>query len=94
MFRRLYWIVEEVSDNGATRVTGVYTSIPDLIHRGLKAGASLRLTIHKPDTYDCPLGQWTNATFAQMGTDLDQFVQTHEYSVEEVKTLGDAVSQI
>ena len=94
MFRRLYWIVEEIADNGASRVTGVYTSIPDLIHRGLKPGLSLRLTIHKPDTYDCPLGQWTNDSFPQLAGGLEQFVQTHEYSVEEVKTLVAAVEAL
>lgn len=94
MFRRLYWIVEEFDDAGATHVSGVYTSIQDLIHRGLKPGAKLRLTIHKPDTYNAPLGQWTNGSFAQIGDDLNAFVQTHEYSVEEVKTLADAVNQL
>ncbi len=94
MFRRLYWIVEEFDSAGATRVSGVYTSIPDLIHRGLKPGSQLRLTIHKPDTYDQPLAQWTNASFAQMAEGLDQFVQTHEYSVEEVKTLAAAVAAL
>jgi len=94
MFRRLYWIVEEFDDAGATHVSGVYTSIPDLIHRGLKTGARIRLTIHKPDTYHAPLGQWTNGTLAQIGDDLNQFVQTHEYSVEEVKSLAEAVSKL
>lgn len=94
MFRRLYWIVEEFDSAGAARVTGVYTSIPDLIHRGLKPGSQLRLTIHKPDTYDQPLGQWTNGSFAQIAEGLDQFVRTHEYSVEEVMTLAEAVGQL
>lgn len=94
MFRRLYWIVEEFDSAGATRVTGVYTSIPDLVHRGLKPGSQLRLSIHKPDTYDQPLGQWTNSTFGEIADGLGQFVQTHEYSVEEVKTLADTVSRL
>lgn len=94
MFRRLYWIVEELGDAGESRVTGVYTSIPDLVHRGLKAGLSLRLTIHKPDTYDAPLGQWTNETFGEIADGLQTFVQTHEYSVDEVKTLTEAVSRL
>ncbi len=47
MFRRLYWVVEEVDTSGRSQVTGVYTSIQDLIKHGLSgvdAGNEIRLT--------------------------------------------------
>lgn len=96
MFRRLYWIVEQI-DETKSRVTGVYTSIPDLVHKGLHwsseiNGHDLRLTLMKPDTFDKPLGRWTGPAFDGMVADLSAFVESHEITTEEVETLTNALS--
>ncbi len=98
MFRRLYWIVEQVATDGSSRVTGVYTSIQDLVGKGLNwsdgvAGRGLRLALVKPDTFDRPLGTWTGGTLAGIGADLQAYIQTHEFSEEEVSTLCAALSE-
>ncbi len=92
MFRRLYWIVEQVGNDGGSKVTGVYTSIPDLVGKGLNwsdgvTGRGLRLSLVKPDTFDKPLGQWSGSQLSGIEADLQAYIQTHEFSEEEVTTL-------
>ncbi len=97
MFRRLYWIIEQVSANGASIVTGVYTSIPDLLHKGLQGcekGQTLRITLVKPDTFNAPLGQWSGPGYADIAQDLKAFVDTHEITEEEVLNLTSALSNM
>ena len=92
MFRRLYWITEQVEDSGKSRVTGVYTSIQDLVHNGLHwcedlQGQNYRLTLVKPDTFNKPLGVWSSPHFDGLADDIRNFVETHEYSEEETQLL-------
>lgn len=98
MFRRLYWIAEQVDDSGASRVTGVYTSIQDLVHHGLNwceemQGRNLRLTLVKPDTFNKPLGSWISPSFDGLATDIRSFIETHEYSEEETQLLRDELQK-
>lgn len=93
MFRRLYWVAEQIEDNGSSKVTGVYTSIQDLVGRGLKwcadssVGKRYRLTLVKPDAFDCPLGRWESPDFSGLMDGLQTFVQSNEYSTEECMLL-------
>jgi hypothetical protein len=88
-FRRLYWVAEQIEPQGMSRVTGVYTSIQDLIHKGLHwcnedaKGSIFRLTLVKPDSFNCPLGVWDSPDFEGLEKGLEQFVETNEYSREE-----------
>lgn len=96
MFRRLYWIVEQVSADGKSRFTGVYTSIPDLVERGMQwseglEGRGLRLSLVKPDTFDKPLGSWMGPEFSGLVEDLRAFVASHEITEEELNTLSTAL---
>lgn len=96
MFRRLYWIVEQVGSDGKSRVTGVYTSIPDLVERGLQwsddvHGTGLRVSLVKPDTFNAPLGCWTGPEFPGMVEDLRSFVASHEITEEELNTLSSSL---
>lgn len=98
MFRRLYWIVEQVANDGSARITGIYSSIQDLVHVGLKwsessSGRVLRLTLVKPDTFDAPFGQWTADQTDQLTQDLEPFKASREYSEEEIKTLVHALEE-
>ncbi len=97
MFRKLFWIVEQCGTDGCSRVTGIYTSIQDLVGKGLvwsNGGAvqDLRLTLIKPDTFDQNLGTWKGPEFAGMATDMQAFILRHEFSQEEVDTLSSSLA--
>lgn len=97
-FRRLYWIAEELGNDGKSTVTGVYTSIADLVHKGLKwrngAGskANFRLTLVKPDTFDAPLGRWDASNLDGIEEAIAPFMATNEISIEESKMLCEGLA--
>jgi len=96
MFRRLYWIAEQVGSDGTSRITGVYTSIQDLVHNGLQwcddiEGCNLRLTLVKPDTFNKPLGTWSSPGFDGLKDDLQGYIASQEYTEEETKMLTSAL---
>lgn len=98
MFRRLYWVVEQIGVDGQSRVTGVYTSIQDLIHRGLNwcnelDGHVVRLTLMKPDTFDSPLGQWRASDLTAMVEDLRNYIKTNEMTESEIQDLRSALEK-
>lgn len=98
-FRRLYWIAEELGTDGKSTVTGVYTSIADLVHKGLKwrngAGdkGNFRLTLVKPDTFDSPLGRWDASNLDGIEQSIAPFMATNEISIEESKMLSEGLSE-
>jgi hypothetical protein len=92
MFRKLYWVTEQVEPNGSSQVTGVYTSIPDLIRHGLRwtdqnSGGEFRLTLTKLDCVKSPLGSWTSPAFEGLEDALQEFVRTDEFSQDQCKSL-------
>lgn len=93
MFRRLYWVIEAVQEDRSSQICGVYTSIPDLIRRGLSHGrdGKLRLTLTKLDSDKAPLGTWTAPHFEGLERDLQPYVATEEFSTDECKALMDAL---
>jgi hypothetical protein len=97
MFRKLYWVTEQLDSDGRAAITGVFTSAPDLIGKGLvwcdctDKRASFRLTLIALDRAGKPLGTWTGPDFAGMDDDLKAFVDTGEFSVEEHNELCQAV---
>lgn len=92
MFRKLYWVTEEVANDGTSQVRGVYTSIPDLIRHGLQWSESdrtgFRLTLVKLDCEREPLGRWESPSFEGLEERLQDFVKTDEFSEEHCKTLA------
>lgn len=97
MFRKLYWVTEQVDTAGRSRVTGVYTSIPDLIRKGLHTQgrtSALRLTLAKLDSEQEPLGSWTSPRYEGLDRCLDEFVLTDEFSKEQCNALLDALHHI
>jgi hypothetical protein len=92
-FRKLYWVTEHIDTEGQSRVTGVYTSIPDLIRHGLNwqtpGGGSLRLTLTKLDSEKEPLGSWCSPSFNGLEERLQEFVETDEFSSEQCQRLVD-----
>lgn len=97
MFRRLYWVTEQVERNGVSRVTGVYTSIPDLLQHGLhwqSDSSALRLTLTKLDSSNAPLGTWMSPQFEGISRDLEPYVASDEFSLEHVHNLESALCRI
>lgn len=97
MFRRLYWVVEEVEKSGQSQVIGVYTSIQDLIQRGLGCvdeGNDIRLTLTKLDSTKPPLGAWTSPRFEGLEADLEEYVRTDEFTADQCKALSDELHKM
>jgi hypothetical protein len=81
MFRKLYWVVEQVQSDGKSSVRGVYTSIPDLVDCGL-AGltGAVRLTLTKLDSNQPPVGLWSSPGFEGVSEDLQPYVDADDFS--------------
>jgi hypothetical protein len=94
MFRKLYWVTEEIDALGHSQVSGVYTSIPDLIRHGLRDGqtsSTFRLTLTKLDSEGGPLGTWTGPRFEGLAQRLEEFILTDEFSREHGVALLDSL---
>ena len=96
-FRRLYWVTEQLGADGTSEVAGVFTSIPDLIERGLQwcdgidKRHSLRLTLVALDSRKKPLHSWTLPEIGGVEEDLGEYVKTQEFSPSEVGELVGAL---
>jgi hypothetical protein len=88
MFRKLYWVTEQVSD-GNSRVTGVYTSLPNLVAEGLSRNdpSSLRLTLTLLDSEDEPLGTFEGPDFAGLSSTLLTYSQSGDWSLDQCEAL-------
>jgi hypothetical protein len=97
MFRRLYWVVEELDTSNRSQVTGVYTSIQDLIKHGLcgvDTGNEIRLTLTKLDSNKPPLGCWNSPRFEDLANSLNEYVATDEFTAEQCKALCDKLHEM
>lgn len=96
MFRRLYWVSEQVFTDGTSKVNGVYTSIPDLVRYGLQHsdGGNLRLTLTKLDSGSDPLGSWTSPSFDEMESAMQEYVRTEEFTTDHVKMLVNSLASV
>lgn len=90
MYRKLYWVVEEEADAGYA-VTGVFTSIPDLLEDGL-VGKDLRLTLTPLDKRDAKIGSWTE--FSGIAADLEPLIETGEFRREDVLALAEKLATV
>ncbi len=96
MFRKLYWVTEEVDPLGASHVAGVFTSIPHLVQNGLsdsRRGSKLRLTLTKLDCEEAQLGSWLEPNFNDLEDRLHDFVLTEEFTSEQCHMLLDALQR-
>ena len=89
MFRKLIWVSESVAADLTSSVLGAYTSIPDLMERGLRArdGESLRLTLTKLDSKKEPFGVWSDSHPDDLVAGLQPFVDTEEITADSVIAL-------
>jgi hypothetical protein len=91
MFRKLYWVAEDLQPSGSSQIRGVFTSVPNLLRCGLEEGLNLsqfRLSLTR---LDCPCGTiatWSGDRFRTMGDDLVQFVATEDITEEQRQSLA------
>jgi hypothetical protein len=97
-FRKLYWVTEQIGSDGASEIGGVYTSIPDLVDRGIQwkdgieCREGFRLTLVALDSKKKPLGTWVLPDFGGIAQDLSEYVTNQEFSNSEVESLVDALN--
>ena len=95
-FRKIYWVTEQVNAIGQSAVTGVYTSIPDLVDHGLHLcdgvahRDAFRLSLVELDRCGA-LGAWTSPGFDGVKEDLMAFVATAELVEQDVESLAGAL---
>ena len=91
-FRRIYWVTEEIRQ-GERSLTGVFTSISDLLDRYLEGlddnkPDSIRLSLVKLDQKGPPLGVWESGKFENLRQDLQQFIDSGEFSIDECERIS------
>jgi hypothetical protein len=96
-FRRIYWVTEQIDNDGHSQVTGVFTSIPDLIELGIGVrgicdkSAAFRLTLVELDSREMPLISLESPDFDNYQSKLAPFLESGEVSREEFNSLADAL---
>lgn len=96
MFRKLYWVTEQVDRAGTSRVSGVYTSIPELIRNGLSEqdrDSRLRLNLCKLDSESGQFGIWCEPDFDEVRAGIEPFVATDEISPDHCEMLVQALGR-
>jgi len=92
-FRKIYWVVESINAVGLTTVKGVYTSIQDLMEAGLSTSKdSLRLSLVKLDAAEGVLGEWDQSSFPDIRANLQEFIDSREFSIENCELLSKALN--
>ena len=92
MFRRIYWITERLNEDGTSEATGIYTSIYDLVTRGLpRHTTGLRLTIAKVDAEEDPAARYVSPNFGTLDADLEAYVRSGEITEEQRSMLRHAL---
>lgn len=93
-FRNLHWATEQVSASGST-LTGVFTSIPDLVHHGLRwldevpHREGFRVSLVQLDSPKLPLGTWSSPNFEGMSDELRGYVASDGFNPQETEELID-----
>ena len=93
-FRRIYFVTEQLGADGTSKVGGVYTSIHDLITRGVQwmegidKRQGFRLSLIQLDSDKPPLGTWNSPSFSGIEADLQEFVRSEELNAQEVEGLA------
>jgi hypothetical protein len=97
-FRRIYWVTEELNGGGASRVTGVYTSVPDLCEKGFAFltdstyTCAFRISLVALDKPGA-LGVWTSPDFGSLRADLEEYHETGELAEHDLDMLSETVSR-
>ena len=98
-FRRIYWVTEQVDENGRSQIAGVFTSIPDLLEKGLHwneeipGRAGFRISLVKLDSAKKPLGVWSSPSFDGLDAALKEYVGTGEFSEGDCEQMSTSVRE-
>jgi hypothetical protein len=95
MFRKLYWVTEGVDAESSSHILGVYTSIPTLIRNGFSADTDpsrTRLSLTRLDCDDGILATWIGEEYQRLRGDLQQFVDSDDFTADQAEALYHAVS--
>ena len=90
-------MTEQLDESGQSEVTGVFTSIPDLIDTGLgvrdisEKKSRFRLSLCELDSKNKPLLTLESPGFDDFQQKLEPFLTTGEFSREELNSLADAL---
>lgn len=96
-FRKIYWVTEQVGTDGCSEVAGVYTSIHDLIEKGLQwmdgidKNKAFRISLVQLDSDKRPLGTWASKNFSGLEQDLQEFVKSDEMNAQDVEALASSL---
>ncbi len=99
-FRRLYWVLEYLNEDGTSGVYGVYTSIADLVEDGLPAFlkeynfGNTRLNLVKLDNKAGALATYCTDHFSSMTEKLSEYVEHGDFSVDEVTMLQEKLDTL
>lgn len=99
-FRKLYWVTEQIDEQGRSEVIGVFTSIPDLVEIGLRwdgepsKRVGYRLSLVKLDSKKKPLGAWQSPDFGSLADDLEEYIDTKEFSRPDCERLISELSEL
>lgn len=97
-FRRIYWVTEQYDEEGKSEVTGVFTSIPDLIESGIgcrpasQKQTGFRICLCELDSREPPLVRFESPDFNNVEEALSKLVRDAELSHEDVVRLADALN--
>ncbi len=96
-FRRIYWVTEQFDDSGFSEVTGVYTSVPNLLESGLgvkdysSKKAGFKLSLCELDNESPPLFTVSSPKFEGLREHLAPLMESGELSHDEVSRLLSAI---
>lgn len=96
-FRRIYWVTEQLDEDGRSQVTGVFTSVHDLLEHGIgirdisDKRAGYRISLVELDSPKLPLCVFTSPDFGDVAKTLQPFVETGELSADEVSWICEAL---
>jgi hypothetical protein len=99
-FRKIYWVTEFLDKDGAAKLSGVYTSVADLISRGVapRSGveppSGLRLSLVQLDSTRPPLGSWSSPGFPGLEESLEEYIGTGELTYSECESLRTALDSL
>ena len=85
-FRRIYWVTEQIDEDGTSQVGCVNTSIPELMDKGLRwdeqipGRSGFRISLVKLDSMAKPLGTWAAPEFAGLDESLKEYIGTGEFN--------------
>jgi hypothetical protein len=97
-FRRIYWVTEQLGAGDKSVVTGVYTSVHDLLEHGLamrdfvEFKDGIRLTLVELDSAGKPILSASSPDFAEMQEGLKPLAQSGELTAEECARLVAALT--